>query len=292
MARLEADESNGAVDLPLSGGPPLLFSPLLDRVADATGAVINFEDVAGITHRLGELRLRPDQYIHHGPYCLHAKQHGHAAICSRNKERSKEIARGRVEPFGGCCPMGVWDLAWPVRDGQELAGILYGGSWQAEAPLASIRGRSFPGKPLPAHRPEKEAALRRWLAFLASYLELALLRARQAGEWPGKKRPAAWYVSATLDAIRAGYTGELSLASVAGLLGVNAHHLGQILKRERKRSFRSLLLEQRLSAAKELLLQKVPVNQVAAACGFTDPNYFSATFARSTGTSPKRWGRR
>jgi AraC-like DNA-binding protein len=273
------------------GDAARLFSPLLDRVADVTGAVLNFEDLTGITHRLPELRLRPDQYIHHGPYCLHAKQHGMAQSCSRNKDRSKEIAKARMDPFCGTCPFGIWDLAWPIRDGESLVGILYGGSWRGEKDLEGIRGRAYTAKPIPRHSTEKEAVLRRWLAFIAAYLELALSRAKLAGLWPGKRRPAAWYLAATRDAIRAGYTQEISLASVAALLGVNAHHLGQLIKQEGGSTFRGLLLEQRLSAAKEMLLQKIPVNQVAAACGFADPNYFSARFTRSTGVSPRRWGR-
>ena len=60
-----------------------------------------------------DLKLAPDQYLHHSAYCRERKLADHNQSCASNKKRSLEIASyGRS--FCGMCPFGVREFAQPV----------------------------------------------------------------------------------------------------------------------------------------------------------------------------------
>ena len=53
------------------------------------------------------------------------------------------------------------------------------------------------------------------------------------------------------------------------------------------------ILDQRLRRAKRLLKdESVRMNVIAKACGFCNASYFTNTFRRETGLSPKNWRKR
>lgn len=78
-----------------------------------------------------------------------------------------------------------------------------------------------------------------------------------------------------------------SVRECAGRLGVSPGHLGQAVRAATGRSPGRLLIEARVYQAQRLLAHTdLPVRQVAARTGFTDPAYFCRFFRRETGTSP------
>ena len=92
------------------------LSELLYFTEHETGAVVNIHAIHPAFYSGDRLDLAPEQYLHRGSYCEFAKRHGRteAVSCPINKARSRQVAQlGR--PFAGCCPFGVWELAWPVR---------------------------------------------------------------------------------------------------------------------------------------------------------------------------------
>jgi len=120
--------------------PPSHLSRLMEVLAEETGGVINLHDVSGVTLQVPDLRLKPDQSLHHGAYCRFAKYHGLNVTCSKNKERSVAIARVRQRPFAGHCPFGIWELAVPIVHEHTLLAVLYVGHFRTSA-LSRLRIR-------------------------------------------------------------------------------------------------------------------------------------------------------
>jgi len=270
------------------------FSGLMRMAAEATGAGVSFHDEAGLTAQIPALRLGAEQHYHHLPYCQFAKQNGNAPACVKNKNRSVEIARGRGNSFEGQCPFGVWELAQPVRLRGELLGVLYLGGFSGSKPLALMNEKRFSGPWMPRISEEKKAELRRSAAALAELMSLLADRHLRSGKKIAKKKPAEFYLKAMNEWIAAHFHEDLGLEDFASSLGMNPGYLGETLLEETGKSFRERLLEYRLEKAKVFLIAEDPkrVTQIARDCGFSDSNYFSVVFKKSTGLTPRAFAKK
>ena len=87
--------------------------------------------------------------------------------------------------------------------------------------------------------------------------------------------------------INDGIKGNISVSDVAASLGYNANYFSRLFKAHIGVSPQKYAIEKRLSVAKHLLLTtNMPVSDVAAETGYTDPMYFSRQFSKETGMSP------
>lgn len=85
---------------------------------------------------------------------------------------------------------------------------------------------------------------------------------------------------------------ELSLESVAASLGVSAGHLSRTFSRTMGVPFREYWACKRLERARRLLLDPLlNVAQVAHACGFASPAYFTRVFRKLVGCTPSQYAR-
>ncbi|GIO24198.1 hypothetical protein J11TS1_27790 [Oceanobacillus sp. J11TS1] len=83
---------------------------------------------------------------------------------------------------------------------------------------------------------------------------------------------------------------NLSLTEVAAHVGRSPSHLSHILAKRYHQSFRDMLTYIRLQKAKELLgSTDEPIQNIAVAVGFRNPNYFSRVFKSHTGVTPRGW---
>lgn len=266
------------------------FSDLMRWVEHATGAAVCLEDLAGVTYEVPLLRVEPSQHYHHGPYCEYAKLNGNQPRCAANKHRSIRKAQRLKAPFAGQCPFGLWERAQPVLHEGEVAAILYLGSLRGGGRLSAIGPAPYEGPSLRS----ADAKLRRRLEelgeMLARQMELILERwAAQGGRMP-KKKPVSFYVDMLERFLDSRYEGPVSLADFAGMVGLHQNYLGSLIKRETGRTFRQALARKRIEKAKVLLRQGGrSITETAYACGFSDGNYFSATFRRLTGLSPRQF---
>lgn len=86
---------------------------------------------------------------------------------------------------------------------------------------------------------------------------------------------------------------NLSRKTVAEVIKCSPASLNRLFSKELGRSFKEVVLKQRIDRAKELLCDSnKTVNDVAFDIGYSDPNYFIAAFRRITGITPGQYRRK
>ena len=104
-----------------------------------------------------------------------------------------------------------------------------------------------------------------------------------------KKEPeATGYVRQAMDYIAGHYADEnISIATIAEHLCVSEGHISHVFKKQTGMTVTNYLTKTRIDAAMALLQTgRVKVYEAAAAVGYKDVTYFSATFKKLTGLSP------
>ena len=114
----------------------------------------------------------------------------------------------------------------------------------------------------------------------------ALLRRYEALFTAGRKQP----VEEAMRYIRANLAHRLTLADIAGHVGLNPQYLSGLFRRETGMVLTDHITQVRLEQAKLLLRHSDrTIQQIAEAVGFQDPKYFSRRFKRSEGVSPRTY---
>lgn len=103
-----------------------------------------------------------------------------------------------------------------------------------------------------------------------------------------KEPEATGYVRQAMDYIAGHYADEnISIATIAEHLCVSEGHLSHVFKKQTGMTVTNYLTKTRIDAAMALLQTgRVKVYEAAAAVGYKDVTYFSATFKKLTGLSP------
>ncbi|MGF7031129.1 two-component system response regulator YesN [Paenibacillus mucilaginosus] len=83
---------------------------------------------------------------------------------------------------------------------------------------------------------------------------------------------------------------DISINKVCGMLHISAGYFSSIFKKEAKTTFGSYLSQIRMEAAKELLrTTDLKAFEIAEKVGYAEPNYFSFSFRKYAGVSPKEY---
>ena len=83
---------------------------------------------------------------------------------------------------------------------------------------------------------------------------------------------------------------KITIQTVSNKIGLNAYYFGNLFKKETGKSFHQFLNNIRLNHAENMLSEgELNVNEVAWACGFSDPFYFSKLFKKERGVSPSKY---
>lgn len=130
---------------------------------------------------------------------------------------------------------------------------------------------------------EQEAALTMQLMTL-------VYRENPEAYWSSQNNRADELIYAAQQYVAAHYMEDITLESVAGTLYISKYYLSHLFKKMTGYSYRDYLLQYRLSAAKQQLIQtQISVGQIALACGWTDANQFSRIFRQNEGCSPREY---
>ena len=103
----------------------------------------------------------------------------------------------------------------------------------------------------------------------------------------GRTAPAPWALKRVIDLVEARLDEELSLAELAGAARLSGSHFARAFKRTTGVAPYRYVLTRRISRAQSLLADtRLPIIEVAARCGYSDPGHFATLFRRETGYSP------
>jgi YesN/AraC family two-component response regulator len=97
-------------------------------------------------------------------------------------------------------------------------------------------------------------------------------------------------ISKLLIHIDADLTADLSLSALAKLLNVNSSYLSALFKKELGSTLTEYVSTRRVKYAMFLLsTTNLQVQAIAQHCGIPDVNYFTRTFKRYAGVTPKEY---
>ena len=215
------------------------------------------------------LKLAPDQYIHHTPFCVRNKMSDGCGACSASKRECVIRAESSPLPFFRICPFGVREIVRPIRLGNRTAAVLF---------FEHKTGSDF-------------GECRRHARFLAEWIALELEKLRRSGKLDRKQKRVPFYLESAKNYIDAHYSQNIGLTDLADFLQVNPNYLGGLLKRHLGENFHALLTGRRIREAK-ILLQFHPefsIERIGVRTGFSDSNYFSAVFRKKCGMPPRAW---
>lgn len=85
------------------------------------------------------------------------------------------------------------------------------------------------------------------------------------------------------------FCDKLDLDELAMLTGVSSGHLARIFRRQAGLSIHQFMVELRLRASLDLLLEMRNIADVAAQLGFTHHSHFTAAFGKAFGTTPSAY---
>ena len=124
---------------------------------------------------------------------------------------------------------------------------------------------------------------------LTAHSDFEYARGLPAAPAQQEKEPeVSGYVRQAMDYIAAHYAdADISIAVIAEHLRVSEGHLSHVFKKQTGMTVTNYLTKTRIDAAMRMLARDhVKVYEAAAAVGYKDVTYFSATFKKLTGLSP------
>lgn len=252
----------------------------LSAVERLHGVTITFHDHTGLISR--HLAVNRDQHRH--PRCAAAKAKDDSLMCVRFEQRELAplLARQR-DGLVQRCPIGLGEVVVPVatREGGSL-GTLFAGPFtpgQAVALARDARGTS-PAK-LPVREQPAVADLHEHLHQLGARLALWLDHREHV---PTTRR------ARIMQFIERHFRSEVSLAELAGELGLSPGRAAHVVREECGDSFIALLADARLRHAADLLRHSsLDVGTIALGSGFGDLSHFHRQFRRRFGATPLAW---
>lgn len=102
-----------------------------------------------------------------------------------------------------------------------------------------------------------------------------------------------YLVKQALEYIENNYGTDISLNEISEKLNISSYYFSKLFKEETNEGFIEYLTRRRVDRAKEMLKDPAKsIKEVGSECGYSDPNYFSRIFKKSTGMTPTEYKER
>ena len=103
---------------------------------------------------------------------------------------------------------------------------------------------------------------------------------------------APWQERRLREHIAANLCDPLPLSELAALVRLSTGHFARAFRQSFDVSPRAFIIEQRVNAAKRLMLDsEAPLAEIALSCGMADQSHLTRHFTRKVGMSPAAWWR-
>ncbi len=249
------------------------------------GVYLTLHDCRGIFYHADGSPFFPGRYLHTHPCCLEGRFENPSwnRRCHEECQLRAEATADRLRrPFLHSCWKGVTELVVPVERNGSPVLIFYAGPFRGpEPPPAGFEAGH-------AALPEPDAERLADLARLLSLAGQGVLKVLETARERERRTPLSrkQLIRKFLDE-RA--HGPVTLADLAGALAVSPSRAGHLVTAAFACPFQELLLAERMTRARNLLLSTdYPQKEVARSCGFSTVYYFSRMFRRFYGITPGR----
>ncbi len=246
------------------------------------------------------------QLPHHGkrnenPFCsLMSQKSCSCAACLQMQERLCEKATH--EPRTVACPVGLCDIAVPVRLSDKLIGFLQTGQlfrkkptkaqfaraarlaagWGIKVNRAVLKKAYFSGKVVTAAQHEATVKL---LTIFAQHLAIVsnqVLIHQENAEVPVIKKAKEY--------IREHQAERISLGSVAKAVNMSSFYFCKMFKKAAGINFTDFLTRVRIERARNLLLNpNLRISEIGFEVGFQSLTHFNRVFKKIAGQSPTEY---
>lgn len=236
------------------------------------------------------------EYIIHPPFiCNYMKSHpANTKRCILRKRQFEKLVFEK--PFYGFCYAGVEEYVYPIHyEGKQIICVHisgYRGKSEKAMHYAALCEQRFGNgyktmyQALSDDVPditniESLAAPLKYM-FITLYEELK--------RTPIKQTPAQILCSAATEYIYTNYMNHIQCRDIAHALGYSESHLRSVFKSETGMSLADKLNKVRLERAAYFLKNSnMTITEIAFACGFENPSYFSTVFTKTWHIPPKRF---
>ena len=235
--------------------------------------------------------------IHSNPYCLLVKtRHEAWEHCIACQKKVAQRASEQGDYFGTCW-MGVGEFIFPFASEDAVLGFVSVSGYRSD------RARAF--RAIDRHAGEYgyerdiyKAAYDRYLtpqlpdsatltARIHPLCQMLCSLARMRRRLPDAYDPL---FSRMLHFLEEHYSGPVSVSDVAHAVGCSPSYASHFFKNKTGQSLISYVLNLRIRAAQRFLCETdLRISDIAGLTGFSDANYFSNTFRRYTGCSPRAY---
>jgi two-component system response regulator YesN len=117
--------------------------------------------------------------------------------------------------------------------------------------------------------------------FLLSKIKQLFLQVHETGE-----KSKNVFIDKAMQFIRENYNKDISLASIAGQINLSPFYLSKLFRRVTGKTCTDSITEERIKAAKKLLLKNFSSKETCYLVGFNSQNYFTRIFKKFTGLTP------
>lgn len=97
------------------------------------------------------------------------------------------------------------------------------------------------------------------------------------------------YIQQVIEYVQHHYAEPITVESIAATLGLTRSYLTDIFHKKMGKTIRSYIIETRILAAKQHLMDGSSVKETALLSGFSDVSYFVKRFSKETGRTPTAW---
>ncbi|MBS7789498.1 AraC family transcriptional regulator [Roseococcus sp. SDR] len=125
----------------------------------------------------------------------------------------------------------------------------------------------------------------------AMLAEMELAQARRPGR-PQRAELAGWQARRVADHVDRQLADTITVGQLAAIARISSAHFSRAFRGSFGMSPCTFIQRRRVEAAKRMMIEtRMPLAEIAYACGLCDQAHLSRVFKRAEGTSPMRWRR-
>ena len=263
-------------------------------VEDAFDISITVHDLHGRLRRDNGDPLLPGRNLHQHPCCIQDRfrESGWKSRCFQDCfSRAEIIAKSQAHPFIKICWKGLQELVVPIIHDSHHLLTLYAGVF---------RGKESPPPEAPSYKWFRElySSLpampdEKVLEHLQEMLEILGQGIIAVGMSPNLKQKESTRYSTLVRFISDNAHQQITLTDLAKHFHLSPSRTAHLVVELTGSSFQSILLEERMVRARNLLLSTAQTQEeICNAVGFTNCYYFNRVFKKYYGSPPGRYRRK